>query len=226
MQKELQKKQYWGEYAVSSRNKLFVWSKWHGVSVLAEVLVSLRKASVAILGDLPATVEITAPYVLAWQEEETEFSSYIWKARKRAKLKSFPVETMSPLYLAEASTVLAANNQCLCQDRYCYGPEASDESVFMQEVVYYVRYVYFLFLMAQKERTVLELIHSSWQLASLITLSIPPFNTLLASFIHPLALDSVPSTQISAWPVQNKTPIPPSFGAAWRIIWLLKRTHT
>lgn len=111
----------------------------HGAAVLAEVLVSLRKASEVILGDLPATVAITAPYVLSWQDEETDFTSHAWRARELAGLKKFRVETMSPLYLAEASTVLAANGRCLCQDHYCYGPETSEESLVTKDAVYYIR---------------------------------------------------------------------------------------
>lgn len=63
----------------------------------------------------------------------------MWRARELAGLKGFKVETMSPLYLAEANTVLAVNGRRLCQDHYCYGPERSEESLMTNDAVYYIR---------------------------------------------------------------------------------------
>ncbi|OAA33877.1 hypothetical protein NOR_08756 [Metarhizium rileyi] len=137
LQSELQKRQVIQGHATPHTR---AHASSHGVAVLAEMIVSLREASEAILGDLPATVAVTAPYVLAWLDEETDFSSYVWRARELAGLKSFRVETMSPLYLAEASTVFAANGRCLCQDRYCYGPERTEEDIFTHDVVYHISF--------------------------------------------------------------------------------------
>ncbi|KKP00854.1 hypothetical protein THAR02_07032 [Trichoderma harzianum] len=79
------------------------------------MLRSLRIASEATLGaPLPATVVFTAPYVRAWQREETLLDGLLQRARILAGLKPVTIENMDPVYLGETNTVLAANGRRIC----------------------------------------------------------------------------------------------------------------
>lgn len=113
----------------------------YDAQVLAEMLRALRISSEKILGaPLPATVVIGAPYMLAWQHEEALLDrSVVARARRIAGLPHIIVENMDPTYLAQAHGVLAANGQELCQNRRCYGPETSSQSVFRSEIIYMIR---------------------------------------------------------------------------------------
>jgi hypothetical protein len=111
-----------------------------GATILAEMLVALRTASEAILGaPLPAAVVITAPYMIAWNYEETLHSNFVARARKLAGLTHVKVESMTPFYLGEANTILAANGHMLCPDLFCNGPEWTNEEFSKYDVVYLVR---------------------------------------------------------------------------------------
>lgn len=111
--------------------------------VLAVMLRALRTASEEALGGapLPATVVLGAPYMRAWQDEETSDRSIVARARRLAGLPHIQVQNMDPVYLAEAHAVLAGNGQELCQHRRCYGPMPSKQDPFRREVIYLIRYV-------------------------------------------------------------------------------------
>lgn len=114
-----------------------------GAAILAEMLIALRTTSEAILGaPLPATVVITAPYIIAWSHEETLHTSFVARARKLAGLRPVQVESMAPAYLSEANTVLAANGHKLCPDLHCNGPEWTNEDFSTYNVVYFIRRVF------------------------------------------------------------------------------------
>ncbi|KAJ4154003.1 hypothetical protein LMH87_010467 [Akanthomyces muscarius] len=108
--------------------------------VLAVMLRALRTASEEALGaePLPATVVLGAPYMRAWQDEETSDRSIVARARRLAGLPHIQVQNMDPVYLAEAHAVLAANGQELCQHRRCYGSLLSKQDPFRREVIYLI----------------------------------------------------------------------------------------
>ncbi|KAK9434602.1 LysM domain protein [Metarhizium brunneum] len=110
-----------------------------GAVILAEMLIALRTSSEAVLGaPLPATVVITAPYIIAWSYEETLQISYIKRAQKLAGLRTVKMESMTPVYLGEANTILAANRRMLCPDLFCNGPEWTNKNFHKYDVVYLV----------------------------------------------------------------------------------------
>ncbi|KAL6691071.1 hypothetical protein J3F84DRAFT_403834 [Trichoderma pleuroticola] len=106
----------------------------YGGTILAEMLTSLRIASEAILGaPLPATVVFTAPYVRAWEQEETLLDGLLQRARIFAGLRPIPIENMDPVYLGETNTVLAANGRRICSNLRCFSPGISDEPLLPDE---------------------------------------------------------------------------------------------
>lgn len=110
--------------------------------VLAVMLRALRTASENVLGaPLPATVVIGAPYMRAWQDEETSDRSVVARARRLAGLPHIQVRNMDSVYLAEAHAILATNGWELCQHRRCYGPMISEQRPFRLEVIYLIRYI-------------------------------------------------------------------------------------
>lgn len=123
-----------------------------GAVILAEMLIALRTSSEAVLGaPLPATVVITAPYIIAWSYEETLQISYIKRAQKLAGLRTVKMESMTPVYLSEANTILAANRRMICPDLFCNGPEWTNENFHKYDVVYLVR------------RVLLSLLDGKWE---------------------------------------------------------------
>lgn len=111
-----------------------------GATILAEMLVSLRRASEDVLGEpLPATVVITVPYINSWQHQECGLDSYVETARVKAGLELIPVENMAARYLSEVNTIIAAHGQALCPDRFCNGAERAVERFFMNQWIYYIR---------------------------------------------------------------------------------------
>lgn len=116
----------------------------YGGTILAEMLRSLRLASEAILGaPLPATVVFTAPYMRAWQHEETLLDGLLQRARIIAGLRPVTIRNMDSVYLGETNTVLAANGRQICPKLRCIGPEFSDEFPTTNKIVYFIRQVLF-----------------------------------------------------------------------------------
>ncbi|KJK87925.1 hypothetical protein H633G_08210 [Metarhizium anisopliae BRIP 53284] len=149
LQSELQKQQeawWYSSHAEIQREDLSRLLKQYmgiggpdGAVILAEMLIALRTSSEAVLGaPLPATVVITAPYIIAWSYEETLQMSYIKRAQKLAGLQTVKMESMTPVYLSEANTILAANRRMLCPDLFCNGPEWTNENFHKYDVVYLV----------------------------------------------------------------------------------------
>lgn len=106
---------------------------------ISEMVMSLRAASEAALGQgLGNTVAITAPWMAIWQDELPSDST-VNEALRLAGLGRAPLGIMSPIYISETNAVLAANGRRICQDRFCYGAEVSEEDPYTDDVVYFIR---------------------------------------------------------------------------------------
>ena len=106
---------------------------------ISEMIVSLRAASEAALGQgLGNTVSITAPWMAIWQDDLPSDST-VHEALRLAGLGPAPLGIMSPTYISETNAVLVANGRRICQDRWCYGAEVSEEDPYTDDVVYFIR---------------------------------------------------------------------------------------